>query len=71
MQTVRIHGLVRSDDSTLDSVGPSSSTEILASVVQGVAVLVVNLRPTRTEAFVHAHSRTHAALFINPQHDSK
>jgi len=35
--------------------------EILAPIVQAVAVLVVNLRPTRTEVFVHVNLRT-----INP-----
>jgi hypothetical protein len=39
----------------------SNSTEILACIVQAVAVLVVNLRPMRTEVFVHLNSRT-----INP-----
>ena len=35
--------------------------EILASIVQAVAVLVVNLRPIRTEVFVHLNLRT-----VNP-----
>lgn len=39
----------------------SNSTEILASIVQAVAVLVVNLRPIRTEVFVHLNLRT-----VNP-----
>jgi hypothetical protein len=39
----------------------SNSTEILASTVQAVAVLVVNLRPIGTEVFVHLNSST-----INP-----
>ncbi len=34
----------------------SNSTEILASIVQAVAVLVVNLRPIRTEVFDRATS---------------
>jgi hypothetical protein len=36
----------------------SDSTEILASIVQAVAVLVINLRPIRTEVFVHLNLRT-------------
>jgi len=43
------------------SVRSSNSTKILAPIVQAVAVLVVNLRPTRTEVFVHVNLRT-----INP-----
>jgi hypothetical protein len=39
-------------------VGSSSSTEILASIVQAIAVLVVNLRPIRTEVFVHLNLHT-------------
>ena len=39
----------------------SNSTEILASIVQAVAVLVVNLRPIRTEVFVHLNLCT-----VNP-----
>jgi hypothetical protein len=39
----------------------SNSTEILASIVQAVAVLVVNLHPIRTEMFVHLNLRT-----VNP-----
>ena len=35
--------------------------KILASIVQAVAVLVVNLHPIRTEVFVHLNSRT-----VNP-----
>ena len=38
----------------LDSVGSSNSTKILAPIVQAVAVLVFNLRPIRTQVFVHA-----------------
>jgi len=49
------------DKSVLVPVGSSNFTEILAPVVQGVAVLVVNLPATRTEVFVHANVRT-----INP-----
>jgi hypothetical protein len=41
--------------------GSSNSTEILASIVQPVAVLMVNLRPIRTEVFVHLNLRT-----VNP-----
>ena len=36
----------------------SNSTEILASIIQAVAVLVVNLRPIGTEVFVHLNLRT-------------
>ena len=43
------------------SSGSFNSTEILASIVQAVAVLVVNLRPIRTEVFVHLNLRT-----VNP-----
>jgi hypothetical protein len=43
------------------SVVTSNSTEILASIVQAVAVVVVNLRPIRTGVFVHVNLRT-----INP-----
>ena len=39
----------------------SGGTEILASIVQAVAVLMVNLRPIRTEVFVHLNLRT-----VNP-----
>jgi hypothetical protein len=46
---------------TQRSGGSSNSTEILASIVQAVAVLVVNLRPIRTEVFVHLNLRT-----VNP-----
>jgi hypothetical protein len=46
---------------TQRSGGSSNSTEILASIVQAVAVLVVNLRPMRTEVFVHLNLRT-----VNP-----
>src|SRR5215469_1997752 len=35
------------------SVGSSNFTKILAPIVQALAILVVNLRPTRTEVFVH------------------
>jgi len=44
------------------SVGSSNSSEILARIVQAVAVLVVNLRPTRREVFVHVNFRA-----INPR----
>jgi hypothetical protein len=43
------------------SVVSSNSTEILAPIVQAVAVLVVNLRPIWTEVFVHVNLCT-----INP-----
>ena len=38
--------------------GSSNSTKILAPIVQAVAVLVVNPRPTRTEVFVYVNHRT-------------
>jgi hypothetical protein len=40
------------------SVGSSNSTKILAPIVQAVAVLMFNLRPTRAEVFVHVNVRT-------------
>ena len=56
--TKRLRSLVRYAQR---SGGSSNSTEILASIVQAVAVLVVNLRPMRTEVFVHLNLRT-----VNP-----
>ena len=40
------------------SVGSSNSTKILATIVQAVAVLMVNVRQMRTEVFVHRKQLT-------------